>query len=190
MMQSKRVVLMTGLLAMAVGLLTVQAAWAEGAFEKAKWVWYDEGDPVTEAPAEARFFLRSFDVADKPIKKATLTITCDNKYTVYLNGKMVGDGSDWQRAQGYDVKDKLAKGANVLAVQGTNEDGPAGLIAALKIEFEQGDPQVVATDKDWKAHNKEVKDWEKPGFDAKDFKPVKVMGDFGMDPWGTQVELP
>ena len=190
-MKTSRLLLATGLFALCAGvLLSARAARADGAFDKAKWIWFDEGDPVAEAPAATRYFLRAFTVENKTVKAATLTITCDNKYEAWLNGKQVGTGEDWQKAQAYDVKEALAKGDNVLAVAGTNEDGPAGLIAVLKIEFEAGDPQYVATDKDWKAHNEKADGWEKPGFDAKDFKLVKVIGDYGMDPWGNQIEMP
>ena len=125
------------------------------------------------------------------IKKATLTMTCDNSFLAFVNGKKVGEGDDWQKAHAFDVTDKLVKGANILAVAGTNEGGPAGLVGALKIEFTTGDPQLVTTDKEWVATDKKPADgWEKPGFDPKDWKKVKVEGDYGMDPWGNQVELP
>src|SRR5262245_27784708 len=67
---------------------------------EAQWVWYDEGDPAQDAPAETRYFRRAFTVdrpGPKPADKATLDITADNRFTVWVNGAEVGSGDTWQR---------------------------------------------------------------------------------------------
>ena len=61
-------------------------------------IWFDEGDPLQDAPAETRFFRRTFTVArpgDASITEAALDATADNAFTVWLNGVEVGSGDDW-----------------------------------------------------------------------------------------------
>jgi alpha-L-rhamnosidase len=160
---------------------------------KGKWIWYDEGDPATDAPAETRYFLRTIKIdADRDIKNAVFLLTCDNGFELFVNGAKICDAHDWNTAVAADIKAKLVKGDNVIAVAGTNDDGPAGLIGAIKVDYSAGDPLTVGTDDKWMVANKKIDGWEKPGFTCKpdDWKKAKVMGDYGMDPWGTNVALP
>jgi alpha-L-rhamnosidase len=194
-MRTTRAMLLTGLAVLAAGLTAttgrLKAEDNAALLAKGKWIWFDEGDPSQDAPAESRYFRRTFKLpADKDIKKATFLMTGDNHFELYLNGKKIGNGDDWQQAQCFDVKANLVKGDNLIAVIGTNDDGPAGLIGALKVELDGADPVYVGTDKDFKASKTKADGWEKAGFDEKGWIPVKVMGDYGMDPWGTQVNLP
>lgn len=192
-MKFSRCMSAAGAAAMLLGLaLTARPARAEEPFAKAKWVWFDEGDPIADAPAETRWFLRTFKIEDgKEIKKATLTFTIDNSGTATVNTKKAGEVTEWQKAQVVDVKASLTKGDNVVAIAATNEGGPAGLIAVLKIEFTAGDPLVLSTDKDWLATDKKpAEGWDKVGFETKEWKKVKVLASYGEDPWGNQVELP
>src|SRR5438128_961292 len=88
-----------------------------------QWIWFDEGDPRMEAPAETRYFRRVFELErlGKGLAKATLEITADNGYRVWLNGAEVGKGSEWQNVDRYDVRRHLRAGKNVLAVEARNE---------------------------------------------------------------------
>src|SRR5690242_19711194 len=96
-----------------------------------QWIWFDEGDPLASAPAETRYFRRTFTIARGPIVEANLSITADNTYTVWVNGAEVGSGNEWSRLDTYDVKRHLVKGKNVIAIRTHNEGGPAGLVVRL-----------------------------------------------------------
>ena len=63
-----------------------------------QWIWFNEGDPLVEAPAETRYFRRVFN-ARGPVDEATLDLTADNSFTVWLNGVKIGSGSDWKRVE-------------------------------------------------------------------------------------------
>jgi hypothetical protein len=62
------------------------------------WIWFNEGDPATSAPAEARYFRRAFDLA-RPSDETTVDITADQSFVLYVNGQQVGKGSDPKRRQ-------------------------------------------------------------------------------------------
>jgi hypothetical protein len=117
------------------------AAAAEEVFSAAaRWIWY----PSERTDAE-RWFFRAFTLDSLPAQ-ARLRITCDNSYTVSLNGHPVGHGSEWTRVQEYEVAKSLRPGRNELAVCAVNTGDSAGLIAELR-----ADNLVLATDDTWLA---------------------------------------
>src|SRR5438128_4469353 len=87
------------------------------------WIWFDEGDPVSSAPAETRYFRHVFTVEQLPAK-ADLDITADNAFIVWVNGVRVGSGDQWQQLYRFDVRKHLKQGKNLLAVEARNEGGP------------------------------------------------------------------
>src|SRR5437764_3546174 len=142
----------------------------------ANWVWFDEGDPVSSAPAETRYFRHVFN-ADSLPRKINLEITADNGFTVWINGMRVGEGDQWQQLYRFDARKYLLEGKNVLAVEGRNEGGPAGLVVKLGA--------LAVSGKGWKASKTAAKGWRDLDFDEKDWTPVKVIGPYGkVGPWG------
>jgi alpha-L-rhamnosidase len=126
---------------------------------KAKWIWDKSGERPRN---QWSCFRKTFTISSE-YESATLSISADTKYTVYLNGEQIGSGPvrGWTDEWYYDQYDLsgLNKGKNVLAVlvnhygMGTMHyiEGRGGLIA--QIDFYQ-DGQVVdhlLTDDCWKA---------------------------------------
>src|SRR5437879_9433581 len=73
-----------------------------------QWIWTTEAaSPV----AGERFFRRVFVLGRTPAK-AMLTISCDNQYEVYLNGKLAGAGNEWRMPGAFDVAPLLVRGTN------------------------------------------------------------------------------
>src|SRR5271166_2177764 len=91
-------------LAFAVLVFTWQARGAENPV--VNWIWFNEGDPLVDAPAETRYFRRVFTVS-RPVDEATLELTADNTFAVWVNGTKVGTGDDWKRVERFDVKKHL-----------------------------------------------------------------------------------
>ncbi len=145
------------------------------------WIWGHWASGITNQPDGERCFARvAFDVEKKP-GKATLQITCDNIFEVWVNDKRVGRGTDWQRGQRFNVAPHLKAGRNVVAVRAENEGGPAGLLAWIKV----GDARVAQTGATWKTARAGVRGWRKPGFDDGAWKPAAVLAPIGDGPWGT-----
>jgi putative heme-binding domain-containing protein len=154
---------------------------------EAQWVWYNEGDPAQDAPAETRYFRRTFTLdrpAAKPADKTTLEITADNRFTVWVNGTEVGEGDTWERLYTFDVEKHLVPGKNVVAVAAHNDGGPAGLVVRLSHLPGGGKDQALVSDGTWKASKTAARGWEKVDFDDSAWSPVKVIGPFGKaGPW-------
>lgn len=156
----------------------------------ASWIWHKEG----EVKAAVRYFRARLDLpADRAVKSAVAAITCDNLAVLHVNGKPVGKTDDdlnsgWRNVQHLDIKKQLQPGPNILAVRGENFDSqmanPCGLIAVVRVEFEQGPPLVLRTDASWKTSDKEQPGWTESGFDDSAWTPAKVLAKYGGGPWG------
>ena len=135
-----------------------------------QWIWSSK----KAAAQEKATFKQSFDLKLTP-KSATLSITCDNGATVFINGKKAAVNEDWQKPLRVDVIKLLELGAiNTLEIQATNKGGSAGLIAKLELEKQQGGVDVIETNAQWQSTPTGKTEW----------KPVAVLGDYGTGPWG------
>ncbi len=143
-----------------------QATDREPAITQANWIWYDEGDPQRAVPPQTRYFFCTFRLPhDFCVQAAKLTITADNQFTCWLNGRPVGSGNDYQRLYSFGVTALLRPGENVLAVAATNvtaNPNPAALIAALELRLPDGLKKVLVTDASWLAARSEPPGWPVP----------------------------
>jgi alpha-L-rhamnosidase len=157
-------------------------------FSGAKWIWFPEGNPAKEAPAGDRFFRRAFDLpAGARLESAKIVVTVDDRFVLYVNGKEVAKsgGTDaWRKPVTVDLKDRLARGRNLLAVAATNTGAPAGFIGKLVVTIAGRKPVVVPTDKAWKVSQRRRDGWEAPGFDDSEWRAAMQVADFGKGPWG------
>ena len=92
-------------------------------FGGAEWIWSAPaaGRAALAAPAGTVWFRASMDVSEKArVRTAELLIAADNLYTVYLNGRYVGeseaDPDAWRRAKRFDVSSLVAAGHNGIAI--------------------------------------------------------------------------
>ena len=154
----------------------------------AQWIWFPEGDPATSAPVGVRYFRRNFTLpAERKLVKATVQLTADNSCELYVNGKNAGHGDNFKVPVTINITRMLQGGSNTLAVAATNggeSPNPAGLIAALKVEFAEGVPLLICSDGQWQANPLKAEGWEQVGFDDARWVPAKALGKNGMSPWG------
>ena len=104
------------------------------------WIW-KQGKIKTENAD----FQKTFNLDSVP-KKAALQATCDNKFTLLINGKKVVSSSNWENAVKTDVAKFLKKGENTILVNAWNEGSMAGFIFDLKMKGKS-----VSSDKSWQA---------------------------------------
>ena len=156
--------------------------------EGAKWIWFPEGDPAVSAPAGTRYFRRVFELpANQAIGAATITMTADNEFRVFVNGREAGKGNDWKMPEKTTIGTLLKPGRNILAVEAHNvgtEPTPAGLIARLRVDLEPGKSLTMTTDESWKSAMNAGDGWQALAFDDSAWAMAKPLGEYGMQPWG------
>ena len=120
-----------------------EAASAAPAPITAKWIWH-AGTTTAKTSFRKRFTLSGIPESGKVIA------TCDNAFTMKINGASVGSSKEWTKPVQLDVKAHLVKGENLIEVDGEMFGGSAGFIC--QVEMVSGGKQgVVATDKSWEA---------------------------------------
>lgn len=165
----------------------------------ARWIWYPDGAPQAAFPAATRYLRGSLTLTGA-VSDATLVMTADDVYTVYVNGVLTGSPAavtnGWQTAQVYDVASALQPGANVVAVAGVNLQGatatglvdtPAGLLGHLHADLADGTSADLVTDTSWKTAQTAPDGWEQPGFDDSGWVSALDEGAYGGGPWGSEV---
>jgi putative heme-binding domain-containing protein len=143
------------------------------------WIWSGKNS----AENEVCFFRRAFQISDAP-EKAVLSLACDNKATIYLDGKAVGGNDNWNEPTLLDLTTLLKPGNHVLAVRAENEGGPGGLLAKLDLSFPRARKQTVVSDTSWLMSSKEINGWNKPEFATGAFASAVSLGKYGIQPWG------
>ena len=157
------------------------ATFGPPALKTAAWIWFPEGHPATDAPAEKRFFRRGFDLPEgKKISRAFLRVSADDQFTARLNGTELGGGEDWRAAQQFnDIARLLKTGRNELEITAVNKPAaganPAGLIAALEIEFTDGSALHIDSDAAWLCAKTEA---------AGAWTNALIAARYGEGPWG------
>jgi hypothetical protein len=59
----------------------------------------------------------------------------------------------------------------------------------MEVEFMEGPPLVVFTDKSWKSFDQNVAGWQNAGFNEAGWKPSQELGRNGAKPWTTLKEF-
>jgi len=158
-------------------------------FGGAKWIWFSEGNPADSAPVGTRYFRREFALpANQVVTAATITMTADNEFRLFVNGQEAGKSDNWKVPGMIAIGKLLKPGQNVLAVEARNiGDGPnaAGLVGRLKVVFEAGNTFALDTDGSWKSATNSDAGWNALAFDDSAWAKAKPLGDYGMQPWGT-----
>ncbi|MFC4321449.1 family 78 glycoside hydrolase catalytic domain [Litchfieldia salsa] len=128
---------------------------------KSKWIWDNSGEhPRNQWSCFRRTFTTPSDY-----ESVTISISADTKYTLYLNGELIGSGPvrGWQSEWHYDQYEltNLNKGNNVISVLVNHYgmstmhyiEGRGGLIAQLDF-YERGQvAHQLITDEKWKTAN-------------------------------------
>ena len=101
--------------------------------------------------------------------RAAITLTCDDVFTLYLDGVELGTAQNWINLKTY--QSLLLPGKHVLAVKCRNIIGLSGLVLSLR----SGD-LTVNTDSTWRASREAAEGWNRPEFDAGAWESARVYG--------------
>ena len=153
---------------------------------KAFWIWNDKG--ALAKGVMSCYFRRAVNLPAKPTS-ARVLVTADNGYEVFVNGSLVGgetgfDAGYWRSIEKYDIAHLLGAGRNVIAVRGINLGGPAGLVAAFRMDFAGHPPVELHTDRSWGFSVGSQTGWTHKAFDASKWPRAVELAGVGAGIWG------
>jgi putative heme-binding domain-containing protein len=165
-----------------LALLGPVSAWAATA---PSWIWLEE-----DKDGQNALFRTTF-VAEDGVESAIVAGSCDNEFTVFINGDRVLRHSGWESVGVSPVKATLKVGENVIAIQGKNKTGVAGAYCRLTITYANGKEATVVTDGSWKASSKGGEGWSASDYDASKWGAPRVIGAVGAPEigWSSRVTV-
>ena len=101
------------------------------------------------------------ELIDFPIK-----MTCDNNFRLYVNGKFVGSGDNWQKVYSFTPQVKL--GVDTIAIEGHDVGGPAAFIGVFnKVSSKPSDWvckefKASSPTSNWNLNNFDDSAWKSP----------------------------
>ncbi len=181
-----RRLLVWGLSSLAAFIVTTWATGSAITAAEPQWVW----SPAYEkegAPAGECYFRKNFHLGTP--EHGEVQIGCDDRYELYVNGRMVGAGKNWKVLDVYDITSDLISGTNVIAVKAVNEEqGAAGLVVRVAVKTEGGTHVSHSSDATWKTSLREFVGWQKVRFNDSQWLAAREFGAVGATlPWGNEV---
>ena len=149
---------------------------------QAEWIWAD-----TAKDNQTVYLRRTFELKAVP-KSATLLLTADDFFTLFVNGREVDhsaadpkDTNVWQHVHTVDLTPLLTVGKNILAVRAVNSGGAAGFVARLEMPGQT----AVETDARWKVDSQGLTadDWTSSAFDDSAWSPASVVAPLNGGVW-------
>jgi len=124
--------------------------------------------------------------ASSTVTHARLTMTVDNEFTLYLDGRELGRGAEWRELFVFDLTQLLTSGKHVLAVKAINSFGYAGMLFGLRIDLAAGRMIEAESDQSWRIVPEGVSHWEKRTEAAAGWPAASIISPLGGLPWWTQ----
>lgn len=115
-----------------------------------KWIW-SRADAGQAAAGETATFRKTFELPAAPSFGLGVA-TCDNSYTLFVNGQRAGAGENWEAPDAILLTPQLKQGRNeflIVAKNGGASPNPAGLFCEARIRLADGTTTTIATGDDW-----------------------------------------
>ncbi|KAK0222287.1 hypothetical protein IW262DRAFT_1296853 [Armillaria fumosa] len=128
-------------------------------FSNSTWIWTGEETIQDDVvPAVVRPFRNSIPSSSTKCPVcATIIISCDNTYSLFVNGREIGsENCISPNLPNIPVHSFVftvglePEGHNVFAISVWNEIDPAGLIATILVDYSDGTTETLVTDDTWK----------------------------------------
>jgi signal transduction histidine kinase len=144
-----------------------------------RWIW-----TTNFADKQTCRLWRAFTIpATNAVRKANLLITADNSYRLYLDGREIGQGGNWNGLTDYDLTWLLTPGRHVLAVEAFNDGLEGGIIAGLHVQLANGERLQVLSDKQWRIVPENVRRWQYRTQAEPSWPAASEVGVVGQFPW-------
>lgn len=129
-----------------------QAAGSEPVALQAKWIWGDSAAGGSVPPSGEAILLRRQFVLSADADQGGAVLTCDNGFTLFINGREVKSGSEWTKTEAVPLRGLLKKGENTVVAIATNAgNGPnaAGFFFESRVKLTNGEVITVVSDESW-----------------------------------------
>ena len=166
-----------------------QVAGTEPISLQAKWIWGDSAASGSVPPSgEAILLRKQFQLTDE-VEQGGAVLTCDNGFTLFINGREVKSGSEWTKTEAVPLRGLLKKGENTIVAIATNAgNGPnaAGFFLEARMKLANGELVTVVSDESWEWNAKVPARKEgRLGRITGDRKPVTIVP--ALDVWTNSV---
>lgn len=155
----------------------------------ADWIWYPDFEDPGRIERGVRYFVHTFDVPAQGIDQAVCYITADDKYQLYINGQAAGQGDSWRHIDQLDIGQLLGPGKNIIAVRAENTGdqpmNPAGLLALVDVQLEDGTGITVVSGDNWLSSDSPAPGWNQGRLDPDSWTRAQAVGSHGDGPWGS-----
>jgi alpha-L-rhamnosidase len=147
--------------------------------EWGNWIWSPGG-----AGERATHFRRTFELDDaSKVSSALIWITSDDHYVLHVNGREMGRNHRWDLIHQYEMRDQLRSGRNVIAVEGSNAQGAAGLLVTAQLAGMNGQIRHIPSDAEWRTSATAPHGWTLPEFKDTGWASAAVIAPYGAEPW-------
>ncbi len=148
-----------------------------------RWIWSD-GEP---SKGQVVHFRREFELPPD-VTSAVITLSCDDWHNLWINGHDLGRAGGWNTPRNQEIHEHLRQGGrNVIAVEGNNESGGAGLAVRLRATLGNGKKLHVVSDGTWQASGEAPDGWQNLDFKADKWPKASVVAKMGDQPWGNVI---
>ena len=171
------------------GTVDIPQVIARNAVSKASWIWSDSAARES-APAGRILFRKPFELPELA-DRAWFLVACDDRASVYLNGKLMLKVEGARNAQIVDIRPQLIVGSNIIAIEGRNHEpppaaagssgNPAGLLVygVAEVLAKNGAAATkryeVASDPSWLCSPNDVVDWLSAKIDREAWQPAAIV---------------
>ena len=149
------------------------------------WIW------VGKATDTSQIVVRKELVLEGKAVRAFVAATADNQCDIFINDKKAIGADEWNRLESMEIGSLLQAGKNVISISAKNNGGPAGLIAAVIVQMDNGKTIEIVSDATWKGMaGAKGNAWRKADFDDSTWVASTVIGKMGDSklPWSASID--
>jgi hypothetical protein len=127
------------------------------------WIWTQEDAPKIKLRKEVT-------LDEKPLSAGILA-TCDNAFSLSVNGHLIARSTAWERPVKFLQPDLFQAGKNLIEVEAEMFGGSCGFVGQIVLQYKNRQ-EVIETGVDWLA---QIPD--------QDWSHAKVIQEYGKGPW-------
>jgi putative heme-binding domain-containing protein len=158
--------------------------------EEAEWIWLNDSEKESIQTGATGFFRKPINLKKPAVGR--VTISADDVYELFVNGRRVGSGSSSRKMDQYDISQYLVVGRNVIAAKVDNTRGNTAALVA-RVEIRPTDSQrwyTFSTDPSWRCTAAAVPMWQTALFNDSSWAIVQSFGKLGSTvPWDRREEV-